>query len=392
MIDSLYIALRYVRFHKMKTLILVSVITLTLFLPIGVNTLVDEGARQLNLRAEQTPILVGAKGSEADLVLNSLYFESKPPATTSMAEVQRIQKSKFAVAIPLYTRFKAKGRPIVGTTLDYFEFRNLEIEEGRPFAMLGECVLGAEIAKSLQLSPGDSLISDSENVFDLASTYPLKMHVVGVFEPTGSPDDSAVFVDVKTAWIIAGLGHGHQELSEPEQGDSILKQESDHLTANASVLTFTEITPKNASSFHFHGDMDSFPLSGVIAVPWDQKSETLLKGRYQGADEKSQIVAPDKVMGELLATVLRVRALIIAGSLLLGVASMLSVILVFMLSLRLRRNELETMSKIGASQFRLITIVAWELILVIGSSCAIAFGMTILSRRFGEHFVQWFLF
>ena len=391
MIDSLHIAWRYLRFHKAKTMILVAVITLTIYLPIGVNSLVDEGARQLRLRAKLTPILVGAKGSEADLVLNALYFESKPPAATTMASVQRIRKSTFADAIPLHTRFRANDRPIVGTTLDYFEFRKLKIDKGRQFAMLGECVLGADVAKSLNLSAGGTLLSDSENVFDLASVYPLKMHVVGVLEATGSPDDAAIFVDVKTAWIIAGLGHGHQDLAKPEQSISLLKKEGNSLTANASVLTYTEITAENAASFHFHGDMNSFPISGVIAIPYDQKSETLLKGRYQSANETSQIVAPSQVMDELLATILRVRTFIIAGSLMLGVASTLSVILVFLLSLRLRRNELETMSKIGTTQTRLVMIVMWEVVLVIGLSCTLAALMTILTRSFGEQFIRWFL-
>ena len=41
-------------------------------------------------------------------------------------------------------------------------------------------------------------------LFDLAGVYPLKMHVAGVLEPTGGPDDAAVFVDIRTSWVIEG--------------------------------------------------------------------------------------------------------------------------------------------------------------------------------------------
>lgn len=391
MYDSLFIAWKYLCFHKAKTLLLVSVITITLFLPAGVDALVDESARQLRRRARETPLLVGAKGSEAELVLNSLYFESNPPVESSMAALERVRASGFADAIPLYVRFRAREKPIVGTTLDYFAYRELEIAEGRQFAMLGECILGAEAAETLGLAPGESLLSQSENFFDLAGVYPLKMNVVGVLKPSGTPDDDAVFVDVKTAWIIAGLGHGHQELTTDESSDSLLKQDGQRLTANASVLTYTEITAENAASFHFHGDRDTFPVTGVIALPRDQRSKTLLMGRFQSTTEQSQIVQPSKVMEELLATVLRVRTFIWAGAVLLGGATTLSVMLVFALSLRLRRRELATMRKIGATGLQLLFIVCWEILLVIMLSGAMAVSLTAIARQFSEQAIAWFL-
>ena len=391
MIDSLYIAWRYVCFHRIKTIIVVASITLMVFLPAGVDALVDESAQQLRRRAQATPLLIGAKGSETDLVLNSLYFESETPAASSMQEVDRVRDSGLADAIPLYVRFRAKGRPIVGTTLDYLDFRKLAVDRGRPFAMLGECVLGHEAAATLGLSPGETLLSSPENVFDLAGAYPLKMHIAGVLRPTGSPDDSAIFVDIKTAWVIAGLGHGHQNLAKAEAADVLLKKESNRITANAAVMTYTEITAENIGSFHFHGKRASFPTTAVIAVPYDEKSKTLLMGRYQATGAAAQIVQPPAVMERLLATILRVRTFIIAGSLLLGVATTLAVALVFALSLRLRRQELSTMTRIGASRFRLIAIVGWEILMVIGLSGGMAAGLTFVTRQFGEDVIRWFL-
>ncbi len=391
MIDSLYIAWRYVCFHRYKTAILVASITLMVYLPAGVDALVDDSAEQLRRRAMATPLLIGTKGSETDLVLNSLYFESEAPVASKMSAVDRVRRSKLATAIPLHVQFQARGRPIVGTSLDYFRFRKLEIARGRQFAMLGECVVGHDAARTLGLSPGDALLSSPENVFDLAGVYPLKMHVVGILKPTNSPDDAAVFVDVKTAWIIAGLGHGHQDLAQTDAASSLLKRDGNQLTANASVVTYTEITSDSIDSFHFHGDTESFPITAVIAVPNDEKSRTLLMGRYQADGEASQVVRPSDVMDSLLATVLRVRTFVVAGALLLGVATALAVVLVFMLSLRLRRNEIVTMARIGGSRIRVVSIVAWEVLLVIALSGCIAAGLTFATRQFGEAMIRWFL-
>ena len=80
---------------------------------------------------EATPLLVGAKGSPLELGLSSLYFESDIPPTMRQAEVDRIQQSDLGRAIPLYTRFRTRHSRIVGTSLDYFEFRGMRIARGR---------------------------------------------------------------------------------------------------------------------------------------------------------------------------------------------------------------------------------------------------------------------
>ena len=144
MSHSLYIAWKYVSFHKVRSLTLVACVTLIVLLPAALELLFDESERQLSSRALSTPLLLGAKGSALDLVMNSLYFGDEVPELISMAAVDEIDAGELAFPIPLYVRFQARGFPIVGTTLDYFDFRELEIGSGRQMAVLGECVIGAE--------------------------------------------------------------------------------------------------------------------------------------------------------------------------------------------------------------------------------------------------------
>ena len=61
MLDVLYLAWRYLAYHRFKTAILVASVTLIIYLPIGLNVLVSQSAEQLTARAEATPLLVGAK-------------------------------------------------------------------------------------------------------------------------------------------------------------------------------------------------------------------------------------------------------------------------------------------------------------------------------------------
>jgi putative ABC transport system permease protein len=370
-------------YHRVKAAILIASLTLIVFLPVGLNVLVGQSADELTARAEATPLLVGAKGSPLELALNSLYFNADLPARTTHAEVGRVEASGLAQAIALNVRFRVRDHPIVGTTLDYLDFRGLRVARGRRMAVLGECVLGAQAARSLGVGPGGSVVSSPESVFDIAGVYPLKMHVAGVLEPSYSPDDRAVFVDLKTAWVIEGLGHGHQDLARPEAAGAVLGREGNTIRANASLVQYNEITPENRDSFHFHGSLDGFPITAVLAVPHDQKSGVILLGRYEGEEELVQIVRPAVVIRELLDTVFTIRSFVVAGILLVSAATLATAVLVFLLSLRLRRREIETLGKIGGSRGRVAFLVVSEAVIVIVAGATLAAGLTLLTHRFG---------
>jgi putative ABC transport system permease protein len=214
------------------------------------------------------------------------------------------------------------------------------------------------------------------------------MNVVGVLERTYTPDDEAIFVDVKTAWIIAGLGHGHEDLARPEAAPGVLRREGDKVIANAAVVQYNEITQENLDSFHFHGDNGEFPVTAVIVVPHDDKSATLIQGKYVSQDELVQIVRPVGVMSDLLATILTVQSYVVAAVVIVGLATLATASLVFMLSLRLRRREIQTMIKIGGSRVRILGVLASEIAGVLVAGMALAGGLTFLTSRFGADIIR----
>jgi len=370
-IDSLYVAWRYLSFNWGRSLTLVACVTLIAVLPLSLEQLLDESERQLLARAQATPLVVGAKGSSLDLVMNSLYFGDTVPEPISMAAVDRVADADLALPIPLYVRFKARGLPIVGTNLDYFDFRGLSIAEGRSLAMLGECVLGARAAEELGLGPGDALLSSPETLFDLAGVYPLKMRVTGVLAPTQSADDLAVFVDLKTAWVIQGLVHGHADLTEVNDPTLVMERSGDTVTATAKLAQYAQITPENLASFHFHGSPADYPITAIIAVPHDEKSGAILRGRYvsTGAEtETQQILVPAEAIEGLLADIFRIKSVLDAVILVVGTATVLALALVFALSLRLREGEIQTIFKLGCSRATIARLLGAEIVIVLAAS------------------------
>ena len=388
MLDSFYLAWKYIAYNRIKTAVLVACVTLISFLPFALQLLLNESERQLMSRAVSTPLIIGAKGSALDLVMNTLYYGDERPEAISMEAVNRIWDSELTLPIPMYTRFKARGYPIVGTTLDYFEFRRLNPASGRNMAVLGECVVGARVAADLNLSPDDSLVSSPESLFDLAGVYPLKMKVVGVLAKSHTSDDLAVFVDLKTAWVIQGLGHGHQDVTTLKDPTLVLKRSGSNVAATAKLYHYTEISEKNIESFHFHGNTDVYPITAVIAVPTDEKSGTILQGRYLAKEETQQILRPDEVIDGLLQNIFRIKNVLDAVVSVVALATVMAIILVFALSLRLRQREIQTIFKIGCSRLTIAKLLAAEILIIVMSSAVLCGILLMIVRQFTNDLVR----
>jgi putative ABC transport system permease protein len=377
--NALFLAWKSLLWHRGRSITIVLSLAITIWLPVTVRLVMLQFEREVSARAQATPLVIGARGSRIDLALHSLYFETLPPSMTTMAEVEHIADSALGVAIPLHIQYRAQSRPgmdgppIVGTSPEYFDFRGLEVAQGETFSLLGDCVLGARLADRMQLRPGDSLLSAPRNAFDLAGDYPLKMTITGILQKSYSPDDDAVFTDVRTTWVIAGIGHGHQELTAATDPSLLLdSKKGDPVRASAGVLPFTEITPDNISSFHFHGDPAEFPLSAIIVDPHSIKAQAQILGRYSSTQSVSQCLKPPEVVNELLSIVFRIEQLVWICSIAAVVVTGLLLSLVVNLSMRLRASEMRTMFQLGCSRRTIALLYGAEILLLLTVATVIA--------------------
>jgi putative ABC transport system permease protein len=79
---------------------------------------------------------------------------------------------------------------------------------------------------------------------------------------------------------------------------------------------------------------------------------------------------------------------VVLGGVGVGVATLMTAALVFVLSIRLRRREIETIRKIGGSSQRLIGVLASEILLVVFGGVLIAGLLTVGVSRFGDFLVR----
>lgn len=384
--NALFLAFSYLRYHWARSLVLTLVTALILFVPIATQILLSSSERALVARGESTPLLLGSRGSQLDLTMAAIYFSDESPDPVPMRELEAIWDSGLGIPIPVHTAFSTSGFRIVGTSLDYFDFRQLNMADGRGLSVLGDAVIGADVAEALGKGVGDTLLSSPENLFDLDGVYPLEMPIVGVLTPTNSPDDQAVFVDIKTAWVIQGIGHGHENVvtaAEVAAGSLAV--------SNAAVVQYQRITDENIDSFHFHGSQDDFPTTAVVVVPNDTRAATILKGRYLDSALPTQLVEPAGVIQGLVDRIFRIKSLLDVVTAIIAIAAFAAIGLAIFLSYRLRAREIATAVKLGARRGMVIRLLSAETFTLIFVSGMIAAGGAAIVSRNSEAWVGWLL-
>ncbi|MEN0065784.1 MAG: ABC transporter permease [Myxococcota bacterium] len=381
MVNALFLAAHYMASAPRRTVVLVLGTTVALFLPVFTWLAAAQLEDTMYARAQSSPIVVGHAGNEFDLVISSLYFRGQVRDPITAGDWRRIRQRRDVVAVPLYARYRASGAALVGTNLDYFDQRGLQIEAGRLPGVLGEVVAGSDVAAAFDLSPGDTVRSDLTNLYNIAGSYPIMLEVVGLLAPSGTPDDQAFFGDVKTTWVIDGLFHGHDEVTRASSLNP--DREEENLEATAALFMFSEINAQNRSSFHLHGSQDEAPITSVMVFPKDQRAHDQFLGDF-ALEETLQAVRPVKVIETIFGIVLRLRDAMGVYFAAVAVTTAAFYWLAVTLSLRLRHEELTLMRRLGSSRWAITTIVGAEIGLVLLASvcCTALFvwaGLSLLS-------------
>ena len=365
-----FLSWRRLRHDRLRTAVLVLCLAVPIFLPLATRRIVSGYERELVARAASTPLIAGAKGSRFDLVLGALYFRRQDLPPIPWSELLALSAAGEGTCIPLHARFTAQGHPLAGTSPEYFELRGLRPAAGTLPLFLGDAALGAGAARALGLGPGDALFSDPRELYDISKPPALKLRVSGVLAPSGTADDQAVFVDVKTAWILEGLMHGHDAPGKIDDS-LVIARGQDAVAFSGALIEFNEVTPENLGGFHSHARLEELPLSAVLVVPRDEKAATVMKARVN-ASEAWQMASPSAVIDELLSFVFRVKALLDACASVLAASTLAMTGLVLLLSARIRAAEMRTLQRLGAARGTVARLYLSEMALVVAASSAVA--------------------
>lgn len=156
---------------------------------------------QLERKSKNIDLVVGAKGSPLQLILNSVYHVDNPTGNISLKEAHQLSKSPFVkVAVPLAVGDNYKGYRIIGTDSNFLRLYQTKVARGRWFTADFEIVIGATVAKKAGLQIGDKLTSAHglSNNEDLHTAHPYL--VVGILKDSKNTPDDLLLTALSSVW------------------------------------------------------------------------------------------------------------------------------------------------------------------------------------------------
>lgn len=377
-----FLAFKYLIHHRLLSFILITCMAITWFIPLFTIRISQYANQTLMARANATPLIIGRKGGKLSLVLNTLYFRSSPPELLQYKMVKNLQTNIQGSVIPIHNLYRSKSHPVIGTSPDYFIQRNLQVRSGTLPLKIGDVVLGDLVAGQLNLKPGDHLLSDTGNLYNISAMYPLQMNVVGILDHQNTPDDHAVFVDIKTTWIMDGLLHGHEDAQKLDM-TQVAEDTGNKRVLNAKVHEYTKITKENIQSFHFHGSNDKYPLTAILVYPKNDKESTLIKSEIN-LSELHQAISPPQIIRQLMELVFNIQKMLSFYFILISLTTILFLCLFIILTLKLRLRERHLFQMIGGSPNTIFMLMFIELLLLFSSSLIIS----VITSECMTHLIQ----
>jgi putative ABC transport system permease protein len=263
--------------------------------------------------------VVGAPGSEAALVLSTLFHADAPRGNLPYETYERIrQRPGVTAAFPVALGDQARGARIVGVTREFLKQQRTDgsplfpMATGRIMEKNFELVAGATAARRLGLKLGDEVIGAHAAAAGFVEHRGTPYVVVGVLAPTGTPHDRALFTTLESYWEIhapaAPGAKTAEELAAQERGNVPVPAGKREVTAILLRATRNALLPMRAQLAAEHGVMAVRPsevLTGVLEQVLSPLERLLLL--YGGA---VIIVAAISIMTTLyLATLARRRDL-----------------------------------------------------------------------------------
>lgn len=392
------------RRHWIGVAIVVLLIALATALGVAV-TLQERALRLGSARAASAfDLVVGAAGSETQLILSSIFLQPAPlPLVSGQVMAKLKADPRVAWVAPVGFGDFVAGYPIVGTTQEIIDGLG-SVADGESFSHLGDAVVGAFVNRDIgsTFHPFHGTVEQAGHVHG-----EVEYRVVGRMAPTGTPWDRAILVPIQAVWET----HEHSEpggagavgmsrvavprLAEAVPNGTVRSADADHADAGHD----------DHDGHKAHGDHDHH---GVLAEPIDP--DVLSRGDNPGvpaiivkpksiADaynlrqeyrrDTTLAVFPGEVLTRLYGTLgdaRRILGAVSAGAQGLVAASILLVMAIHVLQ---RRRQIGALRAFGAPRgvvFGIVWLEAFAM-LAVGVVAGFAIGwaaVSALSQRLAQ--------
>ena len=243
-----FLVSRSLRQHALSTAVTAGAAALACGLVLAVFSVTAQ-ARDAFVRDPGFDAVLGAKGSQLQLVLNSVFHLETSPGNIPWTLYEEFRDDpRVEVAVPYAVGDNYRGFRIVGTTPELFE---VEYAKGRRYAIAKdgqgrprgrlfkpenqEAVLGSYAAEATGLDLNRKF-HPTHGTGEEGHEHEDEYNVVGILAPTNTPADRVIWIPIDGIYhmdghVLRGTGEEH----EPAPGEEI---EDEHKEVSAVMLRF----------------------------------------------------------------------------------------------------------------------------------------------------------
>ncbi len=402
--------------------------------------------------AQGYDLIVGPKGSALELVISTVFYQREPIGKIPYEYCTELRSGRYRnvveTAIPLALGEHYRGMPVVATTSDFFN--KLEYRDGRKYTFWKgknfsdgdyfDAVVGYAAAQKNGLKVGDKF--KTMHGKDADAEHQAEYHVVGILNPTGTPNDQALFINIEGFYDMhAGQesvldesyrlktpkpavadsqepadDHDHDH-AEPHDHAAELKNESeahvaehdhdhDHAEAHDHAA---EVKTEPGKHAHEHDHSAPKEVSAVLVLTKEERTKTSttkdIFGREESvigghsttkavydpnvmalperidADLNAQAVRPTEIIAFLFEKIIgNIQiVLLILAALVIIVAGIGMMVSIYN-SMNERRQEIAIMRALGARRTTVMSIILLESILLSlgGGAFGVLIGHTLM--------------
>ena len=327
-------------------------------------------------------LIVGAKGGALQLTLNTVFYLSKPietlpyeeyleflPGNARADEIAKIggrvaepdRAGKFSLymgggfAIPVCLGDYLGPFRVVGTKPDFFELlkwgelgdQDYRFAQGRNFQDYSEengyyeAVLGAHVAREMGKKLGDTFKTthgDPEG-----EGHGQAFTIVGILEPTGTPNDRAAFINLEGFYLM----EGHARVFEDELNPDADKSDVETPATQPPRLPLEK---RDVTAILVK------PARGLFAM---QMQQTIKKGA------RAQAASPIEEIGTLFQTfVTPIKNVLLALTVVVCIVSGVAILVSIYNSMNERKRDIAVMRALGARRDVVVSIILLESLLI----------------------------
>jgi len=312
-------------------------------------------------------LVIGAKGSPLQLILNSMYHIDAPTGNIPIGEAAPFLNPKhplISAAVPLSLGDSYGAFRIVGTPQSIFSLYGAKQVEGSVYKNDFEVVIGSTVAQKQHMHVGDDFYSTHglEDNPDLAHDHGAPFIVTGILPQTGTVLDQLILCTPQTVWKV----HEHDTTAVTEGGqghEGHDHSESDHHHTTLPIVSI--------DSSEMQVLTDSI-LSGLKAQPEKEITSILLKFRSRTNIQSLNLLRNINVNTGLMAAspaleINRLYSMMGSGTealryiaILIAIVAAISIFISLYTSLKERRYEMALLRVGGAGPGKLFLMIIAE--------------------------------